>query len=196
MADFAKIIKDHGGDISEEAINAIASAIKTAVGNEYVEKERYKSKLTEIDSLKEQVQTADDKATTAQKWEEKYNSLKEKYDSFKTETEAAKTKAAKETAYRKLLKEIGVSDKRIDTVMKVTDIAGIELDDKGAIKDSDKMKDSAKQEWADFITTKHEVGAETSNPPAGNNGTAGAGTSRAAQLAAKYHENLYGKTES
>ena len=57
---------------------------------------------------------------------------------------------AKETAYRALLKEAGVSEKRIDTVLKVSDIDGIELAD-GKIKNADELTESVKKEWADFI---------------------------------------------
>ena len=53
--------------------------------------------------------------------------------------------------------------------MKVSDVDGVELDEKGAIKGADKLTESIKSEWADFITTTQTRGAQTSNPPANNN---------------------------
>lgn len=53
--------------------------------------------------------------------------------------------------------------------MKVSDVDSVELDDKGAIKGADKLTESIKSEWADFITTTETRGAQTSNPPANNN---------------------------
>ena len=191
--------------IEADKIDEIIAAHTDTVDALKEQRDGYKADAEKLPAVQKEL---DEYKANAEKdggkvWQSKYDDLKAEkekvekaFNDFKAQTEAAATKAAKEKAYRNLLKEIGVSEKRIDSVLKVTDLEGIELDDKGAIKDSDKRKDSAKQEWADFITTKHEVGAGTSNPPAGNNGTAGAGTSRAAQLAAKYHENLYGKAES
>lgn len=173
MADFESIIKNHAKDdgaIPATAINALATAIKTAVGNEYVEKERYKAKLTEIDALKEQQQTAEDNATTAEKWKTKYDALKSDFDSYKADQTAKETKAAKSDAYRALLKEAQVNEKRHDVILKCDSdkIDAIELDKDGQIKGKDKLIESVKAEWADFITTTTTTGAQTANPPANN----------------------------
>ena len=47
---------------------------------------------------------------------------------------------------------------------------GVELDDKGGVKDADKLAESIKNEWADFIVTTETRGANTANPPANNSG--------------------------
>ena len=65
-----------------------------------------------------------------------------------------------------LLQEAGISEKRLESVLKVSDIDSVELDEKGAIRDADKLAESIKSEWADFITTTETRGANTSNPPA------------------------------
>ena len=145
-------------------------AISTAVGNEFVEKSRYKAKLEEIDALTEEKQTAQDSATTAEKWKTKYQALKDDFDAYKTEQTKKESHAAKEKAYRALLQEAGVSEKRLESVLKVSDVDSVELDEKGAIKGADKLTESIKSEWADFITTTETKGANTSNPPA-NGGT-------------------------
>ena len=171
MADFAKIIKEHGGDIPETAINAITSAIKTAVGNEYVEKERYKAKLTEIDTLKDQVQTADDKATTAGKWQEKYNDLKESFDKFKEGIAQEKAKVAKVNAYREALKDANLSEKGVEKAIKYAEWDKIELDDDGKLKDAKNHVKEAREEWAEYVVKSGKKGAETHNPPGGASGT-------------------------
>ena len=78
----------------------MVSAIKNAVGNEFVDKERYKAKLTEIDQLKEKQQTAEDNATTAEKWKTKFEGLKSEFEAYKTEQENKETHMAKAEAYR------------------------------------------------------------------------------------------------
>ena len=173
MADFAKIVKEHGGDISETAINAITSAIKTAVGNEYVEKERYKAKLTEIDNLKDKVQTADDKATTAEKWKEKYDDLKTEFDTFKNGIEAEKAKKAKEDAYREALKDANLNEKGIEKAVKYAEWDKIELDDKGKLKDAKDHVKNAREEWAEYVVKTGTQGATTTTPPANNGNGSG-----------------------
>ena len=135
-------------------------------------------------------------------FEVKYNALKEDYDKlkgefdgFKSDTEAKEIKRTKESAYKNLLKEVGVSEKRIDSVLKVSDLDSIELDKDGKIKDSDKLKESVKEEWSDFISTNHQQGANTPTPPGGSSNVP-KGESRAAKIAAQYHNNLYGETNS
>lgn len=103
---------------------------------------------------------------------EEYKSLKKKFDDFKTETVAKETRQAKERAVREFYKAIGISEKRIDAVMKVTNLDSFELDNDGKLIDKDKHEKTAKAEWSDFIETTTTHGAQTANPPA-NHGGAG-----------------------
>lgn len=99
----------------------------------------------------------------------KYEELKSEYDTYKGEVTARETKAAKSKAYRDLLKEIGVSDRRIDSVMRVADLNSIELKD-GKISNVDELRESAKNEWADFIVSEQVTGAKTPTPPTNTGG--------------------------
>lgn len=172
MADFENIVKNHVGEdgsIPTEAIAKLIKAISTVVGNEFVEKTRYKAKLEEIDTLKSEKQTAEDSATTAEKWKTKYQALKDDFDAYKSDQTAKETRSAKESAYRELLKAAGITEKRIASILKVSDIDSVELDDKGAIKGADKLVDSIKTEWADFIPATTTQGAQTATPPVTTN---------------------------
>lgn len=171
MADFETIIKKHAGDdgsIPASAINAVVSAIKTAVGNEYVDKERYKAKLTEIDTLKEQQQTADDKATTAEKWKTKYESLKTEFDTYKTDQAKKQEHAEKEAAFRELLKDAGIPERHMAKVLKYSDVDAVELDADGKIKTAKELLKSITEEWSDHIEQKTTQGAQTTTPPTGS----------------------------
>lgn len=134
-----------------------------------------KTDAAELEKLKEQVKSLKADLAEADKsdWEKKYNDLKTEYDGYKTEVENKATHSAKEAAYKQLLLDAGISEKRIATILKVSDIDGVELDKEGKIKSADKLTDSIKEEWADFIVTEHKEGAETSKPPAseGKGGT-------------------------
>lgn len=133
-----------------------------------------KTDAAELEKLKEQVKSLKADLAEADKsdWEKKYNDLKTEYDGYKTDIENKATHSAKEAAYRQLLIDAGISEKRIATILKVSDIDGVELDKEGNIKSADKLTNNIKEEWADFIVTKHEEGAETPKPPA-NDGKGG-----------------------
>ena len=171
--DIIEILKKHvdeGGNISAARFSDVASAINNAVGKEFVEKKRYNDKLTEIDALKAEKHDAEDKATSAEKWKTKYDALKDDFDAYKKDISAKESKATRSNAYKELLKQAGISEKRLDAVLKVSDIDSLEMGDDGKFKDSDKILEGIKSEWADFITTTEKKGAETSTPPSNNGG--------------------------
>lgn len=175
MADFDKIIRDHqseDGTISAEAITQLTKAIRTAVGNEFVDKARYRDKLDEIETLKAEKQTALDAATTAESWKTKYDALNDEYSTYKTTQAAKESRSAKEAAYRSLLRDAGISERRFDTIVKCSgaDIDALELDDAGKIKDADTRAAALKTEWADFVVQSNSGGANTKNPPSNTGG--------------------------
>ena len=125
-------------------------------------------------------------------WEKKYNDLQKEMDELKAKQAAKETHDKKESAFRKLLEDIGVSEKRRNSVVKVSDIDALEIDDKGAIKDADKLKASLQTEWADFIEQRQMQGSNTATPPAGGDAGGKAANPKAAEIAARYYSNLYG----
>jgi hypothetical protein len=168
--DILKQYTNEDGNIDASKIGDVVKAINNAVGKEFVDKKRYNEKLTEIDTLKGEKQNAEDKATGAEKWKTKYEALKEDFDTYKKDVSAKETKATRENAYRALLKEAGVSEKRIDKVLKVSDIDNLEMGEDGKFKDADKLIKDIKEEWSDFIVSSGTKGATVTTPPANVNG--------------------------
>ncbi len=101
---------------------------------------------------------------------DEYKALKKRFDDFKTETSAKETRQAKERAVREFYKAVGISEKRIDTVLKVTNLDDFEIDADGKLVDADKHEKTVKSEWSDFIETTTTKGANTATPPANNSG--------------------------
>ena len=140
----------------------------------------------ELDDLKKTV--ADDNG-----FEKKYNEIKQEFDDYKQKQTEAAEKKAKEDAYRSMLKEIGIVDKRIDSVMRVTSLDDIKMDKDGKLEGFEDLKKSATEEWSDFIGKVDTKGAPEPNPP-GNDPKPPKGESRAAQLEQKYHGDVYGES--
>lgn len=189
-------------EITEEKISEIMNAHLATVDEIKEERDALKSEAAGLKSVQKQLDEANAELEKFRSgdWQAKYEKLKEdhdklkgEYDAFKTDTEAKAVKAKKESAFKQLLVDAGISDKRIASVMKVSGEAvdGIVFDDDGNIKDADKLTESVKTEWADFIATTHEQGASTPKPPA-NDGDGGHQPSRAAQMVAQYRNEHYG----
>lgn len=176
MFDIESIIKKYvneDGSIPSDAVSKLAQAVNSSVGREFVAKERYTEKLEEIETLKTEKQTAEDSATTAGKWKEKYDALKGEFDAYKSEQASKETKAAKERAARAFFEGKGITGKSLDIAIRGcgAEIDALELED-GKIKDDTALDALVKDTYSGLVSTTVTRGAQTSNPPANNNGGA------------------------
>ena len=171
---FEEILTKHAGEdgsIPADAIAKTASAISSAVGRAFVDKKRYNDKLDEIETLKGEKQTAEDKLTTAEKWQEKYTQEHTAFEKFKADTDAKNKLAEIKSAYKKLLTEAGIDAKRHDTIIRATSFDDIKMGEGGTLENADALKKDIEKEWADFKVTTSTKGAEVATPPT-NNGPA------------------------
>ena len=183
-----------GMGLTEEQVSAIidehtsvTSALKDQVKNYKADAEKLPEIQKELDELK--------KDTSASDWEKKYNDEHKAFEEYKTEI-SDKEKAEKiKSAYKKLLSECKVGDKHVDSILRVTDFSNITLDKDGKIENADSLKESIKSEWDGFITNKETRGAGADNPPKDDKEKDSGKSGRAAEIAAKYHDNLYGKVK-
>lgn len=194
MAVTRKLLRALG--IEDEKADQILEAHTETVNEIKAERDRYKEdaeKLPgvqkELDDLKEAAEQNAQNPYKAQ-----YEAVKKQFDDYKADVAAKQEKDAKTAAYRKLLKEQGISEKYIDPIMKVTPVDDLELDDKGQFKNAEDLKKSITEQWDGFAVKEETHGAPTLTPPGAGNGTAGgsATKSRAAILAEQYNASLYG----
>lgn len=160
----------------KDAVNEIIEGHTTSIEALREERDTYKAQAQKAEDLQKQLEKAqkDLKDATSDeaenKYKTKYEMLKEEYKEYKKGIEEKATKESKSKAYKELLKEAGISDKRIESVLKVSDIDSIEFDDDGNIKNKDELLNGIKEEWSDFIQTADVQGANTENPPANTGG--------------------------
>lgn len=109
------------------------------------------------------------KAKGDPEWQKKYEAEHQAFEDFKTKTSQAEQDRLKASLYREILRGAGIEDKRVDSIMKVTDLSKIEVKD-GKISDAEKVAADVKTEWAEFIP---QPGTKTSTPetPPANTGT-------------------------
>lgn len=137
------------------------------------ERDRYKADAEKLPAVQKELDYLKGKGDDGYK--EKYESEHKAFEDYKTSVAAEKTTAAKEKALETALKKVGIADKRLQSVARLCKGDGLldklELDEKGAIKDSDKLEASLKESYSDYIVTTSTHGANTPNPPAGNGGS-------------------------
>ena len=168
MALTRKLLKGMG--LTDEQVDTIIEAHTDTVDGLKKDINKYKDdaeKLSTVQKELDDLKTAGDGG-----YKEKYENEKKAFEDFKQAQAEKETKQATVSAYTAFLKSVGVSEKRIPSIIKVTDLNAVELEgDK--VKDADKLTESVKTEWADFIETSNTNGANTQNPPANNNNNNG-----------------------
>lgn len=148
----------------DEIINAhteTVDGLKEQLGQFKADAEKLPSIQKELDALKKAAEERDGKDP----YKVKYEAIKEEFEKFKSDQAAKDAKEAKKTALRALLKEAGIAEKRLDSVIKVSDLDNIELDNDGKIKDAGKLTENVKSEWADFIVEENKTNEKTPTPP-------------------------------
>lgn len=194
MALSRKLLRALG--IEDEKAEQILDAHKETLEEIQEERDRYKADAEQLPGVQKELaelkEAADQNASNPYKAQ--YEAVKQQFDDYKAEVAAKQEKDAKTAAYKKLLADAKVSDKLIDSIMKVTDVDALELDDKGQFKNAEDLKKSIADEWSGFIVKEETHGAQQYNPPGSGGGAAGgsATKSRAAILAEQYNASLYG----
>lgn len=181
-----------GMGLTEEQVEAIISehtSITSALKEQVTEFKEKAEKLPavekELEDLKKDVADND--------WKGKYDKEHESFEAYKTEISAKETASKVQDAYKKLLAECKVGDKHVGSILRVTDFKDMKLKEDGTLENVDALKEKITADWSGFISTEGTKGADVDNPPAGGDNNNGGGSSRAAELAAKYHDNMYGK---
>lgn len=108
-------------------------------------------------------------AQPTEDWEAKYNAEHDAFEAFKAKSEREAADKEKSDLYRNLLLEQGVDPKRVDSIMRVTDLERVSVKD-GQLEDSEALAESIKSEWGDFVTKTITRGASVDDPPGGGTG--------------------------
>jgi len=125
------------------------------------ERDNYKADAEKAADLQKQL----DEKANGENWQEKYEKEHESFENFKKQTAADAEAGRVRAAYRKLLSGEGISEKRIDAILKVTDFSRMKLNKEGNLEGEEDLKTAINAEWGDFKTTVTERGATVEKPP-------------------------------
>lgn len=170
MAITRKLLKGMG--LTEEQQDTIIEAHTDTVNGLKADVERYKADAEKLPAVQKELDEIKGKGEGGYK--EKYETEHKAFETYKKAVDTEKATAAKEKAVEAVLKKIGVSEKRLQSVAKLAKADGLldalELDENGAVKDADKLEKSLKDGYSEYITTTSTKGAVTPTPPANSGG--------------------------
>lgn len=152
--------------IDDEKIEEIIAAHSETVNSLKDEIAKYKADAEKLPELQKRLDAVE--SSTLQ---DDYEKLKKEYEDFKNDVKNKETRVAKESAYRDMLKEIGISDKVIPSIIKVTDFNEVELDRENNIKNKPDVAEKIKRDYDGFIVSQNVV-TEKPETPIENKGSA------------------------
>lgn len=140
-----------------------------------------------VDGLKEKLKAAEEKAKTADDIQKELDGLKSNggpdykakyekehsdFEAYKSAVTAKETKAAKEKAARAYFEAKNITGNNLAIALRGArdEISGIELDDKGGIKDSKALDALVDGEFASLVVKSSARGATTATPPGSKTG--------------------------
>lgn len=152
-AELNKIFKENELEVPKDVITAICELHTTA--NEPI--------LEELHDLQAQKGIVSDENGTPYK--ELYEQERSQLATVREQFAATKTISAKKEKYSEMLREMGILEKRIPLILRLTNFNGISLDESGNLANRDELYKSAESEFGDFKKGTTESGVETKNPP-------------------------------
>ena len=158
-----KMLKGMG--LTEEQVDSIIeehTAVTDALKEKANQYEADAKKLADVQKELNELKAGGDD------WEEKYNAEHKAFEDYKKDIEGKAELTKVKDAYRALLKAQNVSEKRIDTLIKLTDFSELKLTKEGKIANEDKVVDKIKEDWSDLISKESEHGQKVETPPSGS----------------------------
>lgn len=150
--------------IDADKVDEIIGAHAETVDALKAERDGYKADADMLQAVRKELDELKE-ATGKDPYKVKFEALKEEFDSFRAETGAKEKRAKTEAAYRALLREAGIPEKRIEAVLRVSDLSKAELAEDGTLVNAAALAEGIRTEWSDFIPTSEQKGADTAKPP-------------------------------
>ena len=174
--------------IMEEHIT-VTDALKAQRDKFEQDAKTYKAEADKVPELEKTIQGYKDGDDYKKRFEDEHKAFEDLKAQIAKEAETAKVK----TAYRQLLLDEKINEKRIDAVIKLTDFSEMKLDKDGKLENIDTLKENIGKEWGEFkVTTKERK----QTVPVSHENNGGEGGGRARELYLKHIEQRNGVKEN
>lgn len=163
--------------LTDEQVGAIIDEHTGVTDALKKQRDDYKAEADKLADARKELDALKGEGDYKARYEEEHKS----FEAYKADVAKKENRAKVEAEYRKLLADEKISAKRIDAVIRLTDLDGMKLDKDGHLTDTDKLREDIRKDWSEYITETTERGAKVDTPPTTGKPTA----SKAAILAIK-----------
>lgn len=153
--------------LTDEQISAIMEEHVAVTDALKKQRDDYKAEADKLPDIQKQL----DALKGGEDYKAKYEAERKALEEYKARVKADADLAKIKDAYRELLKEEKISEKRLDAVIRLTDFSHMKLDKDGHLENADQLREGIKNEWSDYITTTRTERENVATPP----GNAGSG---------------------
>lgn len=180
------------GDKADQIIEAhtdTVDGLKEQLATYKADAEKLAAVQKELDDAQQALKAAKDDG-----WKDKHDALKKEFEGYKAEITAKETKASKEKAARAYYESKGITGKALDIAMRGSgaEVDALELED-GKIRDAKALDALISGDFSGLVGKITTEGVKTATPPASPASSESKANTRAAQIAASYHNALYGE---
>ena len=150
--------------VDEKAIEQIIEAHTETVNG-------LKDKMTEMKEKADKYDGVQKELDSLQKgdYKAKYEKEHSDFEAYKKDVSAKEAKAAKESAVKAFFESKNITGKNLEIAMRgaYEEIAAVELDEHGKIKDSKALDALVSGTYSGLVVSSEKKGAQTSTPPGG-----------------------------
>lgn len=149
-------------NLTEEQVESVIE-MHLEVKNELEKQiETYKADAQKLPTVEKELN--DLKKGDGKDYKKLYEDEKAAHSKTKFDYEAKETASTREKLFRGRLTEIGITGKRADQIVKLTDMTQFEIEN-GAYKDADAVDTHIRTEYSEFVPEKGKKGADVATPP-------------------------------
>ena len=160
MAFTRKFLKALG--LTEEQVDSVVEAHTETVDGLKSQMAGYKTDAEKLEGVQRELD--DLKAKGGEDYKSKYDSEHAAFEKYKNDQNAKESAALTERQYREQLNALGITGKRADSIVRLTDLSTVKVKD-GKLEDADGVKKGIQTDYADFIPKTRTDGADPADPP-------------------------------
>lgn len=152
--------------LSEDQIKAVMEEHVIVTDALKKQRDEYKAEAEKTADLQKQLDGIKGGEDYKKKFEDEHKAFEDFKKKVADDAEADKVRSA----YRKLLIDEKIGEKRLDAILKVTDFSKMKLDKDGNLEGEEALRKAIGDDWGEFKTTVTEKGAKVENPPRTSSG--------------------------
>ncbi len=149
--------------LTDEQITAVMEEHTAVVDALKQQRDGYKADAEKLADVQKQLDDLKGGEDYQAKYEQEHKAFEDYKAGVKAEAQLNDVKAA----YRKLLTEEKISDKRLDAVIRLTDFSKMKLNDDGSLANADELRKAIRDEWNEYIVTTRTEHENVATPPVG-----------------------------